>query len=65
VGADGRAHELSGRRDADELLEAALSRLMEEVGRLEPGDGDAGAERALPEPALALLSAEEIEAFRD
>jgi hypothetical protein len=63
VGADGRGHELTGRRDADELLEAALSRLMEEVGRLPADDADADPERG--EPALALLSAEEIEAFRD
>jgi hypothetical protein len=63
VGADGRGQELTGRRDADALLEAALTRLMEEVGRPSPGDADADPARG--EPALALLSAEEIEAFRD
>jgi hypothetical protein len=36
---------------------------MEEVGRPSPGDADADPARG--EPALALLSAEEIEAFRD
>jgi len=68
VGSDGRALDLSAPRDADELLEAAVTRLMEEVGRLDEGgeDGDEP-DAALEgrEPPLALLSPEEIEAFRD
>jgi hypothetical protein len=70
VGSEGRPLELSVRRDADDLLEAALSRLMEEVGRIDADDSDTrespseGRGGKAPE-AVALLSQEEIEAFRD
>jgi hypothetical protein len=72
VGGVGRPHDVDARRDADELLEAALSRLMEEVGRDDadaPGrdgsPGGSGSRHEPPEGELALLTPDEIEAFRD
>jgi len=59
VGPRGELRDLGSARAADELLEEALSRLVDEVGQ---GRSDEGA-GARHEP-IALLSAEELEAFR-
>ncbi len=61
VGPRGALRALESPRDADELLEEALARLVDGVG---PGASDGGAEGARREP-IALLSPEELEAFRD
>ncbi len=60
VGPRGELRDLSGTRQADELLEEALSRLVDEVGQTRPEEG---AEAARHEP-IALLTQEELDAFR-
>lgn len=60
VGPRGELRDLGSARAADELLEEALSRLVDEVGEGRP---DAGSGAARHEP-IALLTAEELEAFR-
>ncbi|MEM7311133.1 MAG: hypothetical protein AAF682_30965 [Planctomycetota bacterium] len=60
VGPRGRMREIAGAREADELLESALSRLVEEVGRA-PDDLPVPVQ---PPDGMPLLTPEEIEAFR-
>ena len=64
AGAGGeRPRELQDPRDVDELLEDSLGRLVQAVGRM-PADALARPELE-PREGAALLTPEEIEAFRD
>jgi hypothetical protein len=64
VGPRGLLRDLDTDRDADELLESALSRLVEEVGHARPAPDPTEAGAPRPEP-IALLTAEELDAFRE
>ena len=63
VGNRGNARAIGSTRDADELLEDALSRLVEEVGQM-PAEDVPGAYLQAQE-GEPLLTEEEIEAFRE
>lgn len=66
IGAQGRAHDLSGAMQADEFLEEALSRLVAKLGHFPAGAGDSlQGGPAVPTPGAPLLTPEEIEAFRE
>jgi hypothetical protein len=57
--------DLESGRDGDELLEEALSRLVEEVGQTKIEDEREEPEAATRRQPIALLTAEELDAFRD
>jgi hypothetical protein len=65
VGPRGVLRDLDSGRDGDELLEEALSRLVEEVGQARVEEDRAEAETAARREPIALLTAEELDAFRD
>jgi len=65
VGPRGILRDLESGRDGDELLEEALSRLVEEVGQSRVEDDREEAQATTRREPIALLTAEELDAFRD